>query len=581
MHRSFHLVVNSVIYFTNEADAESFQKRPTNELAPSHSHHSQRLHSHHHQEDMVSSLDTSHQDTSHQDTSNSRQESGHQDNISNDGDVSKSLPPNCRSKHEHIMFLKTHKCGSTTLQNVFLRFGDGHNLFFVLPSRHNYLGHPSRFNRRLILDPLILKRRFNLTYSILAHHTRFQYKELMAVLPPDSAFITILRNPVSHFESLYEYLDLGKSWPGIPPNSTFRQFLEAINDQANYTQIDANQDNQLVNQKSSNQKSSNQKSSNYESQLVNGPSSQNSNFNETPSQNNEIHEQSPNSWSLSNLLSKLSNNRVSSAHDQSTKPGERASSVPSLSSLKHHKIDLNYRFRGKFGRNQMSFDLGFNERFFESTNIASNFVDAIDSIFSLVLISERMEESLILLRHLLCWSLEDVVTFRHNSRREEIKARSMETKVDNFHKEIIRKFNMADDLLYQHFNQKFDAMVKKFGVSRMRKEVESLRNLTNEYYEKCVDSLKPMKQIVPAKYWSSSKVLGIKQKTSEESKNDITCSRLTMSEMIFTDKLRRKQQLILRNKKLGFNTDFAAFHAAFERIDQSDHNLDGATTLKD
>ena len=32
-----------------------------------------------------------------------------------------------------IVYIKTHKCASSSLQNIFLRFGEKRNLSFVLP----------------------------------------------------------------------------------------------------------------------------------------------------------------------------------------------------------------------------------------------------------------------------------------------------------------------------------------------------------------------------------------------------------------------------------------------------------------
>ena len=120
------------------------------------------------------------------------------------------------------MFMKTHKCGSSSLQNVFLRFGDTHDLFFALPKIDNYFGHPIRFNRRLLLDPALLRKRYNLTYSILAHHLRFNYKELAFVLPEDTIFITILRDPIRLFESLFIYYDYSAN--SLGSNVTLHEF---------------------------------------------------------------------------------------------------------------------------------------------------------------------------------------------------------------------------------------------------------------------------------------------------------------------------------------------------------------------
>ena len=47
----------------------------------------------------------------------------------------------CQEKTK-IVYLKTHKCASSSLQNIFLRFGEKRNLSFVLPKgrlKNSYL----------------------------------------------------------------------------------------------------------------------------------------------------------------------------------------------------------------------------------------------------------------------------------------------------------------------------------------------------------------------------------------------------------------------------------------------------------
>ena len=44
------------------------------------------------------------------------------------------------AKQTKIAFLKTHKCASSSVQNMLMRFGLEHELNFVLPSAGNYLG---------------------------------------------------------------------------------------------------------------------------------------------------------------------------------------------------------------------------------------------------------------------------------------------------------------------------------------------------------------------------------------------------------------------------------------------------------
>ena len=55
----------------------------------------------------------------------------------------------CREKRKMI-FAKTHKTGSTTLQNILFRFGQEHNLIFVLPkSGTHYFNLKSHFRKSM------------------------------------------------------------------------------------------------------------------------------------------------------------------------------------------------------------------------------------------------------------------------------------------------------------------------------------------------------------------------------------------------------------------------------------------------
>lgn len=100
-------------------------------------------------------------------------------------------------------------------------------------------------------------------------------------------------------------------------------------------------------------------------------------------------------------------------------------------------------------------------------------VAAIERDFHLVLISDYFDESMVLLRHALCWSLEDVVSFKLNSRSQKTRhALSAETP------EKIRRWNALDWRIYLHFNATFWQKVEQLvGGERMRREVSELRRL--------------------------------------------------------------------------------------------------------
>ncbi len=60
----------------------------------------------------------------------------------------------------------------------------------------------------------------------------------------------------------------------------------------------------------------------------------------------------------------------------------------------------------------MMFDLGMNVSDFTKPFTVKEYIDKLDSIFDLVMLSEKMDESLVLLKHLLCWTTDDVIAFK-------------------------------------------------------------------------------------------------------------------------------------------------------------------------
>ncbi|XP_078000002.1 galactosylceramide sulfotransferase-like [Glandiceps talaboti] len=124
---------------------------------------------------------------------------------------------NCQSK-KNLFLLKTHKSGSSTLQNILLRYADKHNLTLVLPKTTHQLGYPNRFNRNFAI-PVPWNE-----YNMFCQHSRFNLPEVMELMPDDTVFVTIIREPVAHFESLFTYYRIC-SRLGIRGPSKLEQFL--------------------------------------------------------------------------------------------------------------------------------------------------------------------------------------------------------------------------------------------------------------------------------------------------------------------------------------------------------------------
>lgn len=133
-------------------------------------------------------------------------------------------------------------------------------------------------------------------------------------------------------------------------------------------------------------------------------------------------------------------------------------------------------------KNLLSFDFGFdNNMEADDPRITEN-IRELDRYFDLVLIAEHFEESLILLKDKLCWSMEDILYFKLNARKSssvselspELRAKALE-------------WNGADWRLYQFFNATLWAKVERYGRERMKREVEELRRRNAEMEEICID----------------------------------------------------------------------------------------------
>ena len=71
----------------------------------------------------------------------------------------------CRPRN-NIVLLKTHKTGSSTIQNILYRYGDARGLSFVLPASDVYMGSPALFLPKFAIPS-------SHGYNILANHARY------------------------------------------------------------------------------------------------------------------------------------------------------------------------------------------------------------------------------------------------------------------------------------------------------------------------------------------------------------------------------------------------------------------------
>ncbi|NWT63311.1 G3ST4 sulfotransferase, partial [Erythrocercus mccallii] len=102
----------------------------------------------------------------------------------------------------HVVFLKTHKTGGSSLVNLLSRHGESRQLRFALPLPRRYqFGYPSPFRAERVRG----FRPGGPKFDLLCHHMRFHLPEVQRVMPNDSFYFSIVRDPGALAESAFSY----------------------------------------------------------------------------------------------------------------------------------------------------------------------------------------------------------------------------------------------------------------------------------------------------------------------------------------------------------------------------------------
>lgn len=107
-------------------------------------------------------------------------------------------------KH-HIAFLKVHKAASSTVQNIFLRYAMHKDLVVVVP-HVNKLFYPNIISTGKTVTPNnILPPPENKSYEVLCCHVLYDRTAFEGIMPSDTVYIGIIREPFGHFVSILNY----------------------------------------------------------------------------------------------------------------------------------------------------------------------------------------------------------------------------------------------------------------------------------------------------------------------------------------------------------------------------------------
>ena len=346
---------------------------------------------------------------------------------------------------ENVVFVKTHKTGSSTILNIIQRYTEKQNLSMVLPRlpvANHMLGWPYRFDSKFVFE-----HEAGRTYNMFANHARFNKQKVLGIMkdPGRTKFVTILREPMSQLESSAVYFMYNIAYR-LPKENLTEHFLNStVTNHERY-------------------------------------------------------------WNISRRPRKAM----------------------------HFLM-----------KNPNAFDLG-HRTWVEDEDSVSEIVGAVKKDIDLVMISDRMLESLVLLKDELCWDLEDVVYFTLNKRPKQQRQRVVDTPRN---RDLLKNWNNIDYALFREFNRTLLERIEA-GGDRFRSDVERLRQLNRDLEEKCIDHGVHYDKSQP---WFP--ILGYKLKnTTMGTKYHALCQSLIRPEIEYNNHMRQRQsrrgwEIPIRSKK--------------------------------
>lgn len=139
----------------------------------------------------------------------------------------------------------------------------------------------------------------------------------------------------------------------------------------------------------------------------------------------------------------------------------------------------------------MFFDLGLRTTDYHKTEVVRDAILDIDDKFTLVLIYEYLDESLVLMKRKLCWELDDVLYLKfHYQLHGENTQRNLSSNIT----ERIYRWNKADAMLYQYFNKTLWDEIRSEGKNFFE-ELREFRTKHNEIERDCLGPSVNLKKI--------------------------------------------------------------------------------------
>lgn len=108
-------------------------------------------------------------------------------------------------KQSSMVFLKTHKSGSTTLIAPFQKYAYMNNLLVMVPNQGlTMLDWPLEFSPNIVNIPA----KENEKFDMLLNHVIFNKSSIAPLMKPNTKYFTVLREPLAHLKSSFKYFGI-------------------------------------------------------------------------------------------------------------------------------------------------------------------------------------------------------------------------------------------------------------------------------------------------------------------------------------------------------------------------------------
>nr|XP_013807924.1 PREDICTED: galactose-3-O-sulfotransferase 2 [Apteryx mantelli mantelli] len=214
-----------------------------------------------------------------------------------------------------------------------------------------------------------------------------------------------------------------------------------------------------------------------------------------------------------------------------------------------------------YAKNNMWFDFGYDNNAEDNESYIQVVLEEIEQNFHLILIADYFDESMILLKHTLCWDLDDVIYFKLNSRsKDTVQTLTPESK------ERVKVWCSLDWKLYLHFNQSFWKRIQEtMGLEELEKEVNHLRARQKELMETCLSDQKPVektrikdKALMPFQSGAAN-ILSYNLNQDLDNMSLRPCQKMVMPELQYMSYLYALQHPHKKGKQLGFPSFLNSF----------------------